>query len=242
MLRASNRNSTIILIILFSLLSNATIMYAFGGHNSGEYTRPRNIHIVAECFDGRSYDEKEQIELKDGVTREIPTILANQINARKIFENVTLTPLESKHISHEKLDSLREEGIDAIIMGNIFFSHEYHNTNIGRLLLYAVPLGVLSSCILNFTIESSTGYTVFYWYGPGMALGAYLESLHKEHAMELAVKMISTSTYKTIRKDVYEIQLKRLADKKRYAMKKESLQAAIREMVGDISRVSISSQ
>lgn len=239
MLGAPKSNSTILLVVLFLFLSNATVICAFDGEGNRNNTPPRNVYIVGECFDDRPDDEKELIGLKAGVTKEIPRMLANQINARKIFDNAGLIPLDSKYVSHAKLDSLREAGVDAVIIGNIIYSHKYHKTNIGRVLLYAIPLGLLSTYIFNFTFESASGDMVVYWYGPGMALGAYLETLHKEYALELVVKMISTSTYKVIHSDEYEIQLERSADKKSFGMQTKSFQAALNDIVENLSRVSI---
>ena len=237
MLKVTNSNSYIIGIILISLFSN---VYAFCGQNSTETTLPLNVYVVDELFDDRPFEDKEQIELQKNVSKKIPRMLINQIYSRKIFEKATLFSSPSKYVSNAKLDSLRKKGVDAVIVGNIIYSNKYHKSNIGRMMLYAVPLGVISAIILNFTVERSSGYTIYYWYGPGVALGVYLESaLHKEYDMEFVVKMVSTSTYDILHEDVYKIHLKKIIGQKTFELPTEPLRDLINEMVEELSKVSV---
>ena len=239
MLKQPKIKSGILEVLVVCLFLDVNIIFALDEQNVGATTAPMNVCVAEELFDVRSLEEKEEVELTKEIYKEIPRMLINKIDSRKIFGNVTSTSLALKRPSNEKLDSLRAKGVDAVIVANIIYSETSHNLNIGRMMLYSVPLGLLSAYIFNFTVEGSY---VVYWYGPGVALGVYLESLHKEYATELVVKVISTYTYDTIQESDYKIQLKKLTDTKEFNMKTKSINNVIKEMVDNISKVSISSE
>ena len=166
-------------------------------------------------FGDYTYDMQFQGDVAEGITN----MLIKHLNYSKIFTTKsTLAHFGSEQLSIDKqlsiliLDSLANTGVDAVLTGEINHFYGYYDRNIGREFLYEIPLAILSGGIFTWKETTSslimTTETTYYWYGPGLVLGGFLESLHKrsiKQHVQIKAKLISTSTYKPIWEDDFEI-------------------------------------
>ncbi len=229
---------------------------------TAETSRPLRVYVT-QFIEKRPNEEREKSSRKEKgesdlgdytydkqfrgtVSEEISKMAAQHLSYSKVFAQVTFAP----SVTEDNLDSQSETEVDAILTGEIEHFYGYYDSNIGRQLLYTVPLGVASGLLLNTTLSSgNTQYTV-YWIGPGMVLGYYLESLHKrriEYATQLSAKLISTSTKEVIWQDSFIIAEKMRGSmpgigtkQRKFQITLKSLRDAVNQMVESIATSSLS--
>jgi curli biogenesis system outer membrane secretion channel CsgG len=118
-------------------------------------------------------------EFRGNVAEEVTKMLIKHLNYSKVFASETKrASFQSEQLSAGALDSLGKKGIDAVITGEIHHFFGYYDRSVGRELLYEIPLAVASGMLLTWTTTSGYYQTTYYWYGPGLVLGEYLESFH----------------------------------------------------------------
>jgi hypothetical protein len=158
-----------------------------------------------EDFTDYTYDKG----FRGNVPGDITSMLVNHLNYSGVFNPPAMvSSIHSGDISDAALDSLGQSGFDALLVGEIRNFYGYYDQNIGRQMLYEIPLAVASGLLLNWSTTSGNYQVNYYWYGPGLVLGAYLESLHKrkiEQHIRLNVKLISTTTHQPAWEDNFEI-------------------------------------
>lgn len=210
--------------LIFCILSLAgcgyQIRYALNQRDVvlSEKAIPLNV-TVAQFSDTRDFLERNKDARKDNgdsdladytfdkefrgeVAVEITKMLARHLNFSGAFDpEAQLASFSYDDLSDSILDSLQSTGVDAVFTGEISHFYGYYDRNIGRQFLYAVPLGVLSGMLLNLTTTSGNYQVTYYWYGPGLMLGYYLESLHKrqiDQRAEIHARLISTSSHQVL--------------------------------------------
>ena len=145
-----------------------------------------------------TYDSEFQGEVRS----EISNMLLEHFNHSWMFTHpVRLANQQQGNISASTLEQLSGQGIDGVLTGEIEHFYGYYDQNLGSKLLYSIPLGVASGLLLNAGVSTEEGDYQVYWYGPGLVIGYYLESLHDRHIEYrtlLHAKLISTSTQQVI--------------------------------------------
>ncbi len=221
--------SFFILILAMLLITGCgyQIKYALNNKDIAISTKPIPMKVqIATFSDSRDYIERQKEarkqkggrdigdytydkEFRGEVATEITKMLSDHLNYSRIFNPaVKLVSFSYQDISDTKLDSLQALGVDAVFTGEIGHFYGYYDRNIGRQLLYAVPLAVLSASLLNLTTTSGNYQITYYWYGPGLVLGYYLESLHKrqiEQRAQINAKLISTTSHQVVWQQNFDI-------------------------------------
>lgn len=188
-------------------------------------------------------------EFRGQVAHEITQMLTQHLNfARAFTPAIQMTPLWTHQLSDSRLDSLKQRGVDAVLTGEIGHFYGYYDRNVGRQLLYAVPLGVLSGMLLSWTTTSGNYQMTYYWYGPGLVLGYYLESLHQrqiEQRAQLNARLISTSTYQVLWQqnlDVFVGGKRKMpgidTEQRKYQVAVYSLRDAVNQLVASLAQQS----
>ena len=190
-------------------------------------------------------------EFRGDVAEEITKMLIKHLNYSKAFASETMpASFRTEQLSAEVLDSLGEVGIDAVITGEINHFYGYYDQNLGRQLLYEVPLAVVSGLLLTWTTTSGNVQTTYYWYGPGLVLGGYLESLHKRSIkkhVQMRTILISTTTHQPLWEDSFEIfsnETKSMPGlstaQRKFQVTVWSLRDAVNQMVKSLEKASLS--
>jgi hypothetical protein len=188
-------------------------------------------------------------EFSGNVVEEVSKMVVEHINYSKVFNRITLASFASADVSDSKLDALREKGVDVLILGDLNHFYGYYEQNIGMQLLYCIPLGVASGLLLNFSFTSGNTTYSYFWYGPGLVLGYYLESLDKrdiKYSTQLILKMVSTSTRKVLWEGTFDVSQK-LYDKmpgistqnRKFEITINSLRDAVNKIVESLSKSDI---
>ncbi len=192
-------------------------------------------------------------EFRGDVAEEITKMSIKHLNYSKVFSyEITPASFGTEQPSAEVLDSLGEMGIDAVITGEINHFYGYYDQSLGRQLLYGLPLAVASGLLLTWTTTSGNYQTTYYWYGPGLVLGGYLESLHeriiRKHVQMRAI-LISTTTHQPFWEDSFEISSteKRSmpglsTSERKFQVTVWSLREAVNQMVKSIERATLSNR
>lgn len=194
-----------------------------------------------------TYDKQFKGEVAEAIT----TMLVQHLNYSRVFSQVELAPFTSEQLSEEKLTSLSQIGVDAVMTGEIQHFYGYYDTNIFREILYQIPSYLyyfinpfgFSSDFVDALIHVSIWIT-------GTIGGLYLESLHKrdiEWRTKLSVKMIHTSTHDVLWEDTIEIFGKvhqRMPGPggrppRKFEVAINSLRDAVNKMVKSLSQVSL---
>ncbi|HEX9975358.1 MAG TPA: hypothetical protein VGD14_25120, partial [bacterium] len=220
----------LLIFIFMILLLNGCgyqIRYALnqGDIAISDKTLPMKVQ-VATFSDSRDYVERQKDarkqkgdsdladytydkEFRGEVATEITKMLSDHLNFSRAFNPaVKLTSFSYEDISDAKLDSLQVIGVDAVFTGEIGHFYGYYDRNIGRQLLYTVPLAVLSGSLLSLTTTSGNYQITYYWYGPGLVLGYYLESLHKrqiEQRAQINARLISTTSHQVVWQQNFDV-------------------------------------
>ncbi len=179
-------------------------------------------------------------------------MIVKHLNYSRVFSSpVKPAPFTSDEISAEQLSALRNDGIDAVLAGQITHFYGYYDNNIGRQLLYELPLGVASGLLLSWSTSNGYYKTTYYWYGPGLVLGAYLESLHKrkiEQRTQIDARLISTKDRHIIWQDsmeVFKSEVKSIPglsqEKQKFRLALSSFRRAVNQMAEELSEVSVDS-
>jgi len=183
-------------------------------------------------------------EFKGSVADEVTLMVIDHLNYSKAFKPpVTLADASSEYVSDSVLEKLNAEGVDGLLVGELQSFYGYYDQNIGRQLLYELPLAVASGLLLTWTTSDGMFETTYYWYGPGLVLGAYLETLHKrriEQRTKLSLQLISTTTHAVVWQDTFEVYQ---ADKRsmpgfgarKYQVALNSLRDAVNDIVTSLS-------
>lgn len=150
-------------------------------------------------------------EFRGSVAEEITKMLVSHLNYSKAFSTpVTLTSFPGVILTGVILDSLAKTGVDAVLTGDVDHFYGYYDRNFGRELLYELPLAVASGLLLNFSFSSGSTQYTFFWYGPGLVLGIYLESLHQRQIgqhVQLNAKLISTKSHQPLWENSFDVAL-----------------------------------
>lgn len=192
-----------------------------------------------------TYDD----EFNGNVAEEVTKMVVEHLKYSKVFSGVAFASFASADASDSRLDSLRDKGVDALILGDLSHFYGYYDQKLGLQLLYGVPLGLASALLLNFSFASgTTEYTIF-WYGPGLALGYYLESLHKrdiKYSTQLVLTMVSTSTRKVlwegsfdVSQDLHDTMPGMNTQGRKFEITIHSLRAAVNKIVESLSKSDI---
>lgn len=186
-------------------------------------------------------------EFQGVVAYEITKMLVKHLNYSKLFSpQVELASFGYDQISEEKLDYLQKAGFDAVLTGRISHFYGYYDRNIGKQLVYSLPLAIASGLLLSWTTTSGNYEITYYWYGPGLALGYYLESLHKrriEHRTTLIVKLISTTTHQPFWQKNFDVFITGLrsmpgisTERRKYEVSVSSLREAVNNMIMSLAK------
>ncbi|MFH0988473.1 MAG: porin family protein [bacterium] len=186
-------------------------------------------------------------EFKGEVSTEITKMMVDHLNFSGIFSPaVKLATFNSRDLTDLRIDSLKQAGVDGILTGDLTHFYGYYDQNIGRKILYAVPLGVASGMLLNWSMTSGNMQYTWYWYGPGLAVGYYLESLHSRHIeyeTHLHARLISTSTRQNIWEQDFNVSYsgeKKMpglnSEQRKFEVAISSLRDAVNQMVTGLSK------
>jgi len=203
---------------------------AKGGGDVGDYT----------------YDE----QFEGQVAGEISKMVAAHLAYVKVFRAVELAPLTPAAAAAPRtLDSLNTAGVDALLVGEVSHFYGFFDQNMPRAFLFMTGLGVASGLLLNFNVESDGGTLNVSWYGPGMALGAWLDSRHArrvERATQLKVRLLSTTTHAALWEQTIDVASKTSAPAsgftggtRKYEAAVGSLVDAVRSMAAGLGRISL---
>ncbi len=188
-------------------------------------------------------------EFRGKVAEEMTKMLVNHLNYSNVFSSqATPAAFSSAQLSDALLDSLARKGFDAVLTGELANFYGYYDQNLGRALAYMLPLGVASGLLLNFSTTSGNTQTTFYWYGPGLVLGSYLESLHPRRIakhVQFSARLISTKTHQPLwenRFDVAETAKRSMpgisTEQRKYQVAVWSLREAVNQMVESLAKSS----
>lgn len=185
-------------------------------------------------------------EFRGDVAPEITTMIFEHLNYSWLFSR-PVRPVHPQHtaVSQASLEQLSRQGVEGVLTGEIEHFYGYYDQNLGRKLLYAVPLGVASGLLLNAGVSTEEGNYQVYWYGPGLVVGYYLESLHDRHIEYrtlLHAQLISTSTQQVIWEKDCEVAYSGVRDmpginteERKFDVAVMSLRDAVNVMVADLS-------
>jgi hypothetical protein len=265
---ATIRGSIITFSIAVVLVLNGCgvqIRYSLNEEETPKSKQPIPMKVqVAEFTDLRNSIEKDKderdktgqsdlsdytydTEFQGTVAEEITQMLVDHLNFSKAFSNaIKVEALSSQDISDTKLDALYISGVEGVLTGDVIHFYGYYDQSLGRKILYAVPLGVASGLLLNWTFTTAEGQYMVYWYGPGLWLGYYLESLHSRHIEYqtlLHTKLISTSTHQIIWEEDFDVSFsgeKKIpginTEQRKFEVAIISLRDAVNKMIADLSK------
>jgi len=210
---------------------------ADGAEDAGDYT----------------YDK----EFKGIVAEDISHMLVSHLEYSACFREVIAINRQSSDLNQLVIDSLKKEGVDAVLVGNLENFYGYYDRNQGKEILIqgglALAFGTLVA-IMTTTKETSD----FGWAGKmtetkinpvaislgtsgGMMLGSYLESLRKrdtECHTRIAVKLLSTSTGEIIWEgigDASQFEHRSMPGLKNAKRKHELAVRSLKDAINDIA-------
>lgn len=255
-------------IILMACASGRSINYGLGNEPQfeEESSLPHKV-AIAILTDKREASEKERqirennggedlgdytydAEFKDPVALGVTKMAKKHIDNSLLFQTkIEQLELESEKLDDAALDSLNQAGFQYIIAGDLNHFYGYYDSKLGRSMLYALPLAFASGSLLNFSTTSGGGMietkTTYYWYGPGLVAGYYLESLHKrnmERATAIQFRMIDTQTKQILWDEEIAVNEKTYKSRPglssgKYTLVMESLKEIMQKAVTSLSAV-----
>ncbi|MBW1804363.1 MAG: hypothetical protein JRJ85_26975, partial [Deltaproteobacteria bacterium] len=166
---------------------------ANGAEDAGDYT----------------YDK----DFKGIVAGDVTRMLVSHLEYSECFREISALDKETSDLDRVVLDSLADEGVDAVMIGSLENFYGYYDRNQGSEILMQGGLGLAFGTLFAI-MTTSRETSEFGWGGEiteikinpiaislgtsgGMMLGSYLESLKKrdtECHTRIAVKLLSTST------------------------------------------------
>jgi len=177
---------------------NNSARKAQGFPNAGDYTNDKNF--------------------KGNVAESVSKMLTEHLAYSGIFTEVTSSPHRSEQINNNILNQIRNDGYDAVLVGDIQHFSGFYDHRVGRQIFYALGLGLGIGIPVGFAtisqddlLRGQNSIEGQIATGVGVSLGFYLESLHKrdiEKHTTLDVRLVSTSTYDEIWSDSFEIHQK----------------------------------
>jgi len=221
-----------------------TVQVAQFHDNRNPIERVKNERIKAGYTDLADYTY--DAEFQGNIAEEITRMVIAHLNFSRTFNPaVSQASFSTTELDESHLRQLQAQKVDLVLTGEIRNFYGYYDQNLGRQLLYGMPLAVISGLLLSWQTTSGNYQTTWYWYGPGLALGNYLESRHKrqiEQHVLLKTKLVSTKTGYVVWQHDFEVRKAGPAalpgintTQRKYQVVTWSLRDAVNAMVEEIA-------
>jgi hypothetical protein len=268
----------VVMFLTFSIIGNGcgyTIQYLLNerGIVSSVETTPLRVAVLV-LADNRPEVEKTEDARKDrgdrdagdfsydagfygNVAEEISRQIASHLEYSGSFQKTEFVERDGRDVSHQVLDSLSEQGIDAVIAGQIDHFYGYFDRKPGRQMLMGAGFGVATGIAfmmlfggergpLGYYDESkrrdafTTGATLGYVFGASVE-----EVMPRDYVahVKISAHMIQTSTGETLWEDSAEVMrtghraIPRVYGKnRRHELPVYSLRDVVNELVMSLSQ------
>ncbi len=197
-------------------------------------------------------------EFTGDVSASISVMMVKHLDYSRVFESVSPCAYSSAQITNAVLDELAQNGVDAVLAGELQHFYGYYDNNPGKQMGLALLLGIGLSIpvALATTGESNSGvpttnsFAISLAASGGTYLGLYIESTSKrriDRHLKFTARLISTTTHEVLWWDVVEVRKDEHAampglntSKRKYQVAIRALREAVNDMVTKLEKAQFS--